>query len=123
MLTYIYENKRILNLHEPKISKRAVFQANTILFQANTNASLKNPETQVRQLALVVHNQSRDSFLSDTKKNPNDCMAVTLRSRMELKSINEAEMKQTEAEMEKIDQNSTIRKKKLNINRLSDVIE
>ena len=72
-----------------------MFQAYTTVFQANTNASLKNLETQVGQLALAVQNQSRDSFHSDTKKNPKDCMAVILRSRKELKSINEAEMKQT----------------------------
>ena len=32
------------------------------------------------QLALVMQNQSKDAFPSDTKKNPKDCMAVTLRS-------------------------------------------
>ena len=31
-----------------------------------------------------MKNQSRDSFPSDTKKNPKDCMAVTLRSGKEL---------------------------------------
>ena len=54
MLTYMYENKRILNLHEHKFFELAVFQANTTVFQANTNASLKNPETQVGQLALAI---------------------------------------------------------------------
>ena len=48
------------------------------MFQANTNAFLKNLENQVRQLALAMKNQSRDSFPSDTKKNPKDCMTVTL---------------------------------------------
>ena len=50
------------------------------MFQANTNTSLKNLETKVGQLALAMQNQSMDSFPSDTKKNPKDCMAVTLRS-------------------------------------------
>ena len=50
------------------------------MFQANTNASLKNPETRVGQLALSIQNRSKDSFPSDTNKNPKDCMAVTLRS-------------------------------------------
>ena len=54
------------------------------MFQANTNASLKNLKTQVGQLALAMQNQSRDSFLSDTKKTPKDCIAVTLRSGKEL---------------------------------------
>ena len=72
MLTYMYENKRILNLHEQKFVELAVFQVNTIVFQANTNASLNNLETQVGQLALDMQNQFMDSFASDTKKNPND---------------------------------------------------
>ena len=58
-------------------------------------------------------------------------MTVTLRSRKELNSINEDEMKQTKNETEKIDQNetdkidqnSTIREKKLNKNGLSDETE
>ena len=82
------------------------------MFQANTNASLKNLETRVGHLALIVQNQSRDSFPSYTKKKPKDCMAVTLRSGKELKSINEAEMKQTEAKTEKIYHNLIIREKK-----------
>ena len=50
------------------------------MFLANTNASLKNMEIQVGQLALSMQNKSRDSFPSDTKKDPKDCMAITLRS-------------------------------------------
>ena len=50
------------------------------MFQANTNASLKNLETQVGKFALATQNQSKDVFPSDTKKNPKDYMAVTLRS-------------------------------------------
>ena len=84
MLNYMAKNKRILNLHEQKFAGLAVFQANTILFQANTNASLKNLETQVGQLALNMQNQYRNFFPSDTKKNPKDCMAITLRSCKEL---------------------------------------
>ena len=53
-----------------------------------------------------------DSFPSDIKKNPKDCMEVTLRSEKELKSINGAKMKQIEAEVEKVYHNSTIREKK-----------
>ena len=84
MLTYMSENKRILNLHEQKFGGLIVFQANTTVFQANINASLKNLETQVGQLALAMQNQSRDSFPSYTKKNPKDCMVVTSRSGKEL---------------------------------------
>ena len=73
-----------------------------VMFQASTNASLKNLESQVGQLALAVHNQSKDSFPSDTKKNAKDCMALKLRSGKELKRINEVEMKHTKAETEKI---------------------
>ena len=42
------------------------------MFQANTNASLKNLETQVRQLALAMQNQPKDAFPSDTRKKSKD---------------------------------------------------
>ena len=54
MLAFMGENKRLLNIHEQKFTELAVFQANTTMFQANTNASLKNLETQVGQLALAI---------------------------------------------------------------------
>ena len=97
----MFEYKRFLNLHEQKFVEIPVFKANTTVFQANTNASLKNLETQVGQLALSVHNKSRDSLTSDTKKNPKDCMTVTLRSGKEMKGSKEAEKKQTEVETKK----------------------
>ena len=72
------ENKRILNLHEKKFSGLEKFQANTVVFQTNTNASLKNMKIQIRQLAQAVQKDPKDSFPSDTKKNPRDYMAVIL---------------------------------------------
>ena len=54
-----------------------------------------------------MQNQPRDSFPSDTKKNPKDCMAVTLRSGKKLKGNNEAENKKTGVEIEKAYQGST----------------
>ena len=54
------------------------------MFQANTNASLKNMDTQVGKLALAMQNQSKDAFPSDTRKNPKDCIVVTLRSGREI---------------------------------------
>ena len=86
MLSFMGKNKRLLNIHELKFTKLAAFQANTTVFQVNTNASLKNLETQVRQLALNMENQSRDSFPIDTMKNPKDCMEIILRSGRELKN-------------------------------------
>ena len=47
MLSFMGENKRLLNIHEQKFAELAAFQSNTTVFQANTNASLKNLETQV----------------------------------------------------------------------------
>ena len=47
-------NKRLLNIHERKFAELATFHANITVFQANTNASLKNLETQVGQLALSM---------------------------------------------------------------------
>ena len=78
------ENKRLLNIHEQNFAELATFQANITMFKANTNASLKNLEVRVGQLALNIQNQSRDSFPSDTKKNPKDYMEITLRSGREL---------------------------------------
>ena len=68
------------------------------MFQANTNASLKNLETRVGLLALSIQNQSTDSFPSDTKKNPKDCMEITLRSGRELQKRKEEENDKTEKE-------------------------
>ena len=45
MISFMGENKRLLNIHEQKFVELAAFKANTIMFQANTNASLKNMET------------------------------------------------------------------------------
>ena len=84
MLSFMGENKRLLNIHEQKFAELAAFQINTTMFQANTNTFLKNLETQVGHLALAMHNKSKDSFPSDTRKNPKDYMAVTLRSGREL---------------------------------------
>ena len=72
MLTFMAENKRLLNIHELKFADLAAFQANTTVFQANTNVSPKNLETQVGQLALAMQNQSKDAFLCDTRKNPKE---------------------------------------------------
>ena len=67
------------------------------MFQANTNASLKNLEIQVGQLALTMQNQSKDSFPSDTRKDPKDHMVVTLRNGRELEG-KRVEKKGTEEE-------------------------
>ena len=72
MLHFMSEKKRILNLHEKKISDLGNFQENIAMFHTNTNVSLKNLEVQIGQLA------------QDVKKNPKDCMAVTLRSGREI---------------------------------------
>ena len=105
-----------LNLQEQKFAELAVFQANTIVFQANTNASLKNLKTQVGQLALAMMNQSRDSFHSDTKKNPKGCMAITLRSSRELQKREEDEIKLNEKE----EQVENGKENKLNRTKLTD---
>ena len=54
MLAFMGENKRLLNIHEQKFAELAAFQANTTMFQADTNAFLKNLKTQVGQLALAM---------------------------------------------------------------------
>ena len=48
-----------------------------------------------------MQSQSKDAFPSDTKKNPKDCMVVTLRSGREKEGRNERE-KKTEEKKEEI---------------------
>ena len=84
MLQFMGENKRLLNFHEQRFAELEASKTNSQIFQTTTNASLKNPETQIGQLALTLQNQIKDAFPSDTKKNPKDCMAVQLRSGKEL---------------------------------------
>ena len=51
-----------------------------------------------------MQNQSKDAFPSDTKKNPKDCMVVTLRSGREMK-----EREENEKRMAKIEKHTGIR--------------
>ena len=83
------------------------------------DASLKNLETQVGQLALAMQNQSKDAFISDTKKNPKDYMVVTLRSGRELESRKEDEQKKTEKE----EKEETGEETKLNSSKLVKDVE
>ena len=71
-------------------------------------------ETQVGKLALVMQNQSRDSFPSDPKKNPKACMTITLRSGKELKGSREAEKKHIDKKKLKVKVkiHQTVRKSK-----------
>ena len=91
-----------MDIHEQKFAELAVFQANTNVFQANTNVSLKNIETQIGQLALAMQNQLKDSFPSDTKKNPKNCMEITLKSGRKLK-IREEKKKRTKRKKKLVD--------------------
>ena len=74
-----------MNYHEQKFAELEASNTNSQIFQTTTNASLKNLETQIGQLALTLQNQIKDDFPSDTKKIPKDCMAVQLRRGKELK--------------------------------------
>ena len=84
MLQFMVENKKLLNFHEQRFAELEASKTNSQIFQTTTNASLKNLETQIRQLALTLQNQIKDVFPSDMKKNPKDCMAMQLRSGKEL---------------------------------------
>ena len=78
------KNKRILNIHENRFSDLENFQENLIVFQTNTNAIMRNLETQVGQLAVSLQSQSRNSFPSSTEINPKDPTSTTLRGNDEL---------------------------------------
>ena len=90
------DNKKLLNLHEQKFAELGATATNFQVFQNTTNATLKNLETQVGQLALTLQSQKKDVFPSDTKKNPKDCMAVQLRSGKELEMMKEKNDSSTE---------------------------
>ena len=105
MLQFMGDNKRLLQFHEQKLSDLDVFKSDTQMLQKNTSASLKNLETQVGQLALNVPNQNKETFPSDTQKNPKDCMAIQLRSGKDLSSNKKTEgIEETEAEKEKTEE-------------------
>ena len=89
MLQLMGDNKKLLNLYEQKFAKLGATATNFQVFQNTTNATLKNLETQVGQLALTLQSQKKDAFPSDSKKNPKDCMAVQLRSGKELEMMKE----------------------------------
>ena len=94
MLQFMGDNKRLLHLHEQKLSNLEVLKSDTQIFQTNTSASLKNLETQVGQLALNMQTRNKGAFPSDTQKNPKDCMAVQLRSGKEVGNNNIKERKE-----------------------------
>ena len=48
------ENKRVLDTHEKKFVDLETFQENTAVFQTNTNATMRNLETQIGQLYLSL---------------------------------------------------------------------
>ena len=98
MLQFMGDNKKLLNLHEQKFAELGATATNFQVFQNTTNATLKNLETQVGQLALTLQSQKKDAFPSDTKKNPKDCMAVQLRSGKELEKMTERNDISTEKE-------------------------
>ena len=68
MLQFMGDNKKLLHTHEQKFAELKALKSNSQMFQSNTNASLKNLETQVGQLALTLQNQNKNAFPSDTQK-------------------------------------------------------
>ena len=76
MLHFMSEKKRILNIHEKIFYELKNFQANTTVLQTNINASLRNLENQVGQLALFLKKQTRNAFPSSTEINPKDFIST-----------------------------------------------
>ena len=71
-------------MHEKKFAELENFQANTTTFQTNINATLRNLETQVGQLALTLQSQTKNTFPSNTKVNPKDLTPIAMRGNGEL---------------------------------------
>ena len=78
------ENKRVLDIHEKKFVELEIFQANTVVFQINTNATMRNLETQIGHLALSLQSQARNAFPSSTEINPKDLTPTIMRGNEEL---------------------------------------
>ena len=68
-------------MHEKRFVDLENCQANTIVFQTNTNATMRNLET---QLAVSLQGQSKNAFPSSTEINPKDLTPTTLRGNDEL---------------------------------------
>ena len=115
MLQFMGDNKKLLNLHEQKFAELEATATNSQIFQNTTNASLKNLETQVGQLALTLQSQRKDVFPSDTKKNPKDCMVVQLRSGKELEKMKEKN--DSNKEEESPEKEEALKKKKEGVDR------
>ena len=118
MLHFLSKNKRILNFHEKKFSDLENFQANTVVFQTNTNAFLKNLEIQIGKLAQAMQKKPKDSFPSDTRKNPKDCMEIILISgrapdemRVEKRDIEEEKQAKIGEELEQHSSETTEKEK------------
>ena len=105
------DNKKLINLHEQKFTKFKNFKSNIHMFQENTDASIKNLETEVGKLALNMQNQNQRAIPSDTKKKQKDCMKIQLRSGKEVSSSSSKEKKENTDEEEK----ATGREEKKNI--------
>ena len=71
-------------MHEKKFAELENFLGNTTVFQTNINATLRNLETQVGQLALSLQSQSRNTFPSSTEINPKDLTPTAMRGSDEL---------------------------------------
>ena len=66
-------------MHEKKFAELENFQANTSMFQTNINATLRNLETQVGQLALSLQSQFRNTFPDSTEINAKDLTPTAMR--------------------------------------------
>ena len=68
MLQFMGDNKKLLHNHEQKFAELEALKSNSQMFQSNTNASLKNLETQVGQLASPFKTKIRMHFLVTLRK-------------------------------------------------------
>ena len=69
---------------------------------SNMNATMKNLESQLEQLANELKNQQKGKFSSDIVQNPRDhCKAITLRSGKEVESSRQREQRREKEKTEK----------------------
>ena len=79
---------------------------------SNMNATMKNLETQLGQLASELKNQQKGKFPSDMEQNSRDCKAITLRSGKEVEFSRQREERKEEEKAKKRMENEQDRQAK-----------
>lgn len=91
LLAHMADNKKILGVFEhnfleidKKFANLDTFKTRVTITLSNTNATLKNIETQIGQLLETMRERTPSFFPSNMQKNTRDYIKIFLRSRKEI---------------------------------------